>query len=109
MPRNLPQANDVNPAEKLTAIVARGRTVFVGTSITKAWDHALNKEVDVVKPADPRGPGETVELPATEVERLIRLGFLVSPDDAAVPVQEGAPSTVKLLDRSEVGFAQKAI
>lgn len=109
MAKNSPQMSGVNPTEKLTAIVARGRTVFVGTSITKAWDHALNKEVNVVKAADPRGPGEMVELPAAEVDRLIRLGFLVSPDEVAAAAQDGDTSMLKLLDRSEVGYAQKAI
>ena len=95
--------------EKLVKAVVRRGTIYTDTVTAKAWDHALQKEVDVVKAAGEKGVGEMVELPAVEVERLTRLGFLASPDETAPAAQEGDASMLKLLDRSEVGFAQKAI
>lgn len=95
--------------EKLVKAIVKRGIVFTDVIAVKGWDHVLHKEIDIVKPAGEKGPGEMVELPASEVQRLTRLGILASPDDVAAPAQESASSVLKLLDRSEVGFAQQAV
>lgn len=60
-------AADAASDDLVEATVAPGRTVHVDTR---------------------KGPGETVRLPADEIERLIALGFLVDP---AAPAPVAAP------------------
>ena len=83
------------PAEKapqrVAAIVAPGRTVYAEAVTAKVWDPDSKSHFDRVKAAGPRGPGETVELPAEEVWRLRAAGFLL-PEGvraASVAVQPG--------------------
>ncbi|MEX3961030.1 hypothetical protein AB4Y42_02250 [Paraburkholderia sp. EG286B] len=61
----------------VSAVVAPGRTVFSEAVVSKVWDADAKRDVDVVKPGDPKGPGETVSLPEPEVKRLRALGFLL--------------------------------
>ncbi|WP_144142649.1 hypothetical protein [Paraburkholderia sp. BCC1884] len=96
--------------EKLVTAVVRKGTVYTEATTNKGWDHTLNKEIDVTKAAGARGPGEIVQLPSAEVERLTRLGFLGDVEDDEAPLApDTSVSMLKLLDRSEVGFARKSV
>lgn len=74
-------------AKTVTAVVAPGRTVFSEAVKSTAWDADAKREIEVVKAAGQKGPGETVSLPEAEVKRLRALGFLLK--DGAEPVETG--------------------
>lgn len=64
-------------AKTVTAVVAPGRTVFSEAVKSTVWDVDAKRDVEVVKAAGQKGPGETVSLPEAEVKRLRALGFLL--------------------------------
>jgi hypothetical protein len=69
-------------AERLVrGVVARGRTVHVPTDqkVLAGYERETNRPIERIV-CERRGPGETVELPGSEVKRLRALGFLVDPD-----------------------------
>lgn len=81
-------------AKTVTATVAPGRSVYADPVSSKAWDADSKREVDVVKPGKPKGPGETVTLPEAEAKRLIDLGFLLAPNAAVIPTAPGPTFSV---------------
>jgi hypothetical protein len=102
---NLIKENIMAAAKQdLVKSVVRKGTVFSETVSSKGWDHVMHREIDIVKAAGQKGPGEIVHLPAAETERLTKLGFLKAPDETEA---DSGGSMLHLLDRSEVGYAQK--
>lgn len=75
----------------VSAVVAPGRTVFSEAFSAKAWDVESKRDVEIVKAAGPKGPGETVSLPEAEVKRLRSLGFLLA-EGASPVVTTAGPS-----------------
>ena len=83
-----PQRGHPLPAEgPLTeAIVAHGRTVEVSTDqkVQRGYNSDTGETITRVL-TKAFGPGEVVLLPASEVERLRQLGYLVDPSRVAPP------------------------
>lgn len=95
-----------DPAEELIeATVVPGRTVMVGVTTRQVYDPDLKIQVPNSKPGKAhsahRGAAPViVTLPRYEVERLIRLGFLVDPNAAPVAIDDG--SSVKIAQATSV-------
>ena len=88
------------------AIVARGRSLYFGEGRrVLGFDKDTNQEI--FGPATWRYvlPGETVELPASEVERMRALGYLVDPSKVAPP--EEGPRIVRSEDRDRPGLVEQ--
>lgn len=80
--RRVLSAEPADDEPKKRAIVARGRCVDVALAEQRAVCGS-DQGRDVMRARQIRyGPGEEVELPASEVARLRGLGFLVDPDGA---------------------------
>ncbi len=87
-PNPLPPQQEVDPGPMGIAKVCRGRTVHVPTGqkiVIGSRPYELNGAIlhrDVTTQAyRSAGPGEIVELPQTEIDRLTELGFLQPIDD----------------------------
>jgi hypothetical protein len=83
---------EVEPEETATAIVATGHSVHVsdGTRVACGYDALLSR------PVYRQGfrialPGETVELPKSEIEKLMALGYLIDPNSIEVVATDPPP------------------
>jgi hypothetical protein len=74
----------------VTATVARGHTVDAPTGERRPTGYDSDKHEMVSGPVYKSfGPGETVTLPLSEIQRLIALGLLVDPAAEVLPVETG--------------------
>ena len=91
--------------EKTVSAIVRRGTVWAEVVMVKGWDHALNKEAQVAKSVNPKGPGETVSVSESEAVRLRALGFLY--EEGQGPGDEppsGSPGLVQTLPHGGVGL-----
>ena len=77
------------------AVVASGRSVHLPHAMEKvcAGFNVDTREYITVPRTVVHRPGETVELPESEIARLTKLGFLVDPTDEPIPTSKtGMPA-----------------
>jgi hypothetical protein len=75
-----PEPEAAAPEETATGIVAGGHSIHVctGEKIACGYDAVLSRTV-FRSAFTVAGPGETVTLPKSEIEKLLAAGFLVDP------------------------------